>query len=392
MANIRKIEGKDGKSTYQITVSNGRDINGKQIRYYKTYKPSDKMTQRQIEKELNRISIEFEREIELGIALDNRQTFAKYAEYVMALKERTGVKHLTLNRYKSLLAAIMPSIGHIKIADLRPQHLNNLYELLSKDGQNKITGGKLSNKTIVEHHRLISTILSQAEKEMLVSYNVARKATPPKVEKKEPNYFQIDDVAKICDCLKNEPIKFKTATYLLLVTGCRRGEIMGLKWTKVDFEKNQIKIDSNLLYTSEKGIFLDTTKTATSNRIVKLPYETMQLLKEYKVWYLEQRLFAGSDWAKSDFLFTQEDGTPMHPDTLTGWLDKFAKRHGLAHINPHAFRHTMASILYYKGVDSITISKRLGHAKVSTTTDIYSHIMKQADEEAANCISELIFK
>lgn len=87
----------------------------------------------------------------------------------------------------------------------------------------------LSSKTITEYHRLISTVLAQAEKEMLVLFNAASKATPPKLERKEAETFQPEEVQKIRDCLEHEPIKWKTMTHLLLITGCRRGEVMGLK-------------------------------------------------------------------------------------------------------------------------------------------------------------------
>ena len=82
----------------------------------------------------------------------------------------------------------------------------------------------------------------------------------------------------------------------------------------------------------------------------------------------------------------------MHPDSITDWCNKFSIKYNLPHINPHAFRHTMASILYFNGADSISISKRLGHSKVSTTTDIYSHIIKQADEQSAECIADVFLR
>lgn len=82
----------------------------------------------------------------------------------------------------------------------------------------------------------------------------------------------------------------------------------------------------------------------------------------------------------------------MHPDTLNDWLRKFSKRYDLPHINPHAFRHTMTSILYFNNVDSVSISKRLGHSKVSTTADIYSHIMKEADKQSSECIANVILR
>ncbi len=138
-------------------------------------------------------------------------------------------------------------------------------------------------------------------------------------------------------------------------------------------------------------VYEDTTKTSTT-RYIKLPQETMTLLREYRQWYLEEQIKSGDRWQDSGFVFVKDNGEAIHPDSLTDWLSKFAKRHELPHIHPHQFRHTMASLLYFNGLDSITISKRLGHAKVSTTTDIYSHIIKQADERASECIADAVFR
>lgn len=385
MATFRERNG-----SYQIRVSAGYDGSGKQIIRSRTWKPDIKLTAKQTEKELQRQIVEFEKQVQQGYIIDERMTFEKYADYVLKLKERTGSKHRTLTRYKELLLRINPAIGYMKLEEIRPAHLNNFYTALSADGLNKRTGGKLSNKTILEHHRLISTIMTQAEKEMLIPYNPAHKATPPKMEQREVNYFQPEQVAAIRDALETEPLKWKVATHLLLLSGCRRGEIMGLKWAKVDFKGQTIRIDNNLLYAADIGIYEDTPKTATSVRTIRLPAETMQLLREWKLEQTTQRIASGDRWIYTDFLFTQENGTPMHPDSLTDWLAKFSERRGLPHINPHAFRHTMASLLYFNGVDSITISKRLGHAKVSTTTDVYSHIIKEADERAADCLGDII--
>ena len=174
---------------------------------------------------------------------------------------------------------------------------------------------------------------------MLVTYNVASRATPPKIERKEARYFQVKDIENIRNCFENEPIKWKLATHLLLITGCRRGEIMGLKWSKIDFGNNQIKIDTALLYSSDKGVYEDTTKTENV-RFIKIPNETITLIKEYRNWYLELQLKNGLRWNKTDYLFVQDNGKPMNPDSLTNWLAKFSNKYNLPHINPHAFRHT----------------------------------------------------
>lgn len=458
MATIEKITGKGGDS-YRITVSGGFDTSGKRIRHRMTYKPTAGMTARQTEKAVQRAAADFERSIEQGFALDNRQTFAEYAAYVLALKERTGVRATTLDRYRGLLDRINAAIGHIKLADLRPQHLNAFYKNLAEPGlragggsatakmdiaawlkENKTSRAKiaekagispatvgvavkgepiqerkaeaiaqamgkrvtdvftivqddnpLSDKTVLEHHRLISTILTQAEKEMLVPYNAAAKATPPKVEKHDPNYFQPQEIGAILNALEQEPLKWQLITHLMIVTGCRRGEIMGLQWDKVDFERNRVKIDKSLVATKSKGVYLGNTKTSDI-RYLPLPSETMQLLRQHKREQLRLQISNGDRWINTGFVFTQDNGQPMNPDSITGWLKDFSARHGLPHINPHAFRHTVASVLLANGTDIVTVSKQLGHASVNTTENFYSHIIEENKAKASECIADVLLR
>ena len=127
MAHIEKIEGKRGTS-YRFIVSNGFDSSGKRITHKKTWKPPEGMTARQIEKAVQRAAVDFERSIEQGYVADDRQTFAEYAAYVIDLKERTGIKPRTIDNYRKLLPRINQAIGHLKLADIRPQHLNSFYK------------------------------------------------------------------------------------------------------------------------------------------------------------------------------------------------------------------------------------------------------------------------
>lgn len=252
--------------------------------------------------------------------------------------------------------------------------------------------GGLSAKTILEHHRLISTVLDQASREGHIAFSVASKATLPKVQKKEVRYFQPEQVTAIRDALENESIKWKTITHMFLITGARRGEIVGLKWNAVDFQGNRVHICNNVLYSADCGIYEDTPKTSKSDRWVSLPVETMQLSRKYKSWQSMERLRLGAYYQNQDFVFSQDNGKPMHPDSVTGWLDKFSKRHNLPHINPHAFRHTMASMLYFNGMDSVSISRRLGHAQVSTTANIYAHVIEEADQKNADILADVFLK
>lgn len=458
MATIEKRENKSG-TVYRITVATGIDGSGKQVRHRRTWKPDPGMTDRQIKNALRRVVSDFEREIEQGYNTDDNQTFDKYAAYVLSIKETNGKKHRTIESYRDLLKRISPAIGHMKLKDIRPQHLNRFYSELSQPGQ-RYTAGKakpkpglnervkarspshkdfgeqaglsaatidaacrgetvseataqkiaaalstppdtlfvifrdlrpLSSKTILECHRVIHLVLEQAEKEMLVPYNAADKATPPKVVQKEVNYFQPAQVRAILDALESEPLKWKVITHLLIVTGCRRGEIAGLKWSKINLDTGTIRIDSALNYSKTRGIFENATKTADV-RNLRIPSETVELIREYQTWWDALKESTGELWAGTDYLFVQREGKPMDPNSITQWLKGFADRHGLPHINPHAFRHTAASAMTQHRLDPVTVSKRLGHTRVSTTMDIYAHMFEESDTEACEAIADALIR
>ncbi len=458
MATVKKLEGKSGVS-YKITVSNGRDSTGKQIRHYKTWTPPAGMSPTRADKEAQKVAIQFETELEQGFQTDKKWTFTDYANYVIALKESNGAKHNTVRGYRDLLRRIDQVFGNVKLIDLRPQHLNRFYKSLQDSsarlsivkakgkpdlaekikaaGMTREALGKaasvshttvtqacrgeaingekavaiaetlhlpldelfdlsknckpLSNKTVLEYHRFIHTVLNQAEREMLVPYNAAEKASPPSVSRKTPNYFQPEEITAILEALDMVPEKWRVLTHLLIVTGCRRGEIAGLKWDHVDLDHGRLEISVNLCYSKERGIYETTTKTDLT-RFVNIPSETVALLRHYRVAQAELQLVNGDRWHNTGYLFTQDNGEPMNPTSITAWLNKFSKKHGLPHINPHAFRHSVASILIANGTDIVTVSKQLGHSQTSTTSDIYSHVIEEAKAQATECIADIMLR
>lgn len=393
MANIQERRNKDGKLiSFSIRVHRGRGLDGKQLKpFTTTFEVKPTWKEEVARKKAEAFASVFEKECKEGVRADTRQVFASYCDYVINLKEQRGIKHSTAVRYKELTKRIYPQIGHMKLKDIRTDVLNDLYTYLSTENLNK-RGGKLSAKTVIEHHRLISAVLEQAVKECLIPFNVASRAILPKVEKKNVNYFQPDEIYAIREAIETEPLKWKTLIHLLLITGARRGELLGLKWDKIDFENKTLYICNNILYSPDVGVYEDTPKTETSKRHIALPTETIALLKQYKKEQYAEQLRMGIKNCRSGFVFCQYDGKPMHPDSVTDYLKKFSKRNNLPHINPHAFRHTMASMLYYNGVDSVSISKRLGHAQVSTTANIYAHVMEEADKRNAEVLSDIFLK
>ena len=402
-------------------------------------------------KALSRAVSDFEREIEQGYRLDHKQTFAEYADYVINLKESTGTKPRTIERYRALLVRVNRAVGHMKLTDILPQHLNAFYQNLSEEGVRQdgeraflkmdfkewldergisiaemarrtgvsqatlasaISGkaimrpkaervaavmdrplnevfrlekdtSPLSAKTVLEHHRLISTIMTQAEREMLIPFNPAAKATPPKVHRSAPDYYQQDEITRILEALDSAPLKWRTMTYFLIDTGCRRGECCGLKWTDFDFESGIVTIERALLYSTNLGVYEGTTKTGNS-RVLALAPETLEVLQEWKAEQDSMKAAYGDAWTDTGYVFTQDNGERMNPDSLTDWLNKFSRENGLPHIHPHAFRHTAASLMIASGVDLVTAAGELGHASATTTANIYAHRIQEAREKAKN--------
>ena len=458
MATVEKRKKKNGDSVYRITVAAGIDSSGKQIRLRRSWEPPrPNMPPKQLEKALNRAVADFEREIEQGYRIDHRQTFAEYARYVVDIKEKTGTKPRTIERYFSLLDRIDKAIGHMKLSDIRPQQLNAFYNNLAEEGvrlngaracakidiknwlkQNgysitkfakqigiapitlsaaaagenisetsaeviaKGMNGKiesvfeitrdtrpLSAKTILEYHRFISSVFSQAEKEMLIQYNPAAKATPPKVTRNKPDYYQTDTLQLIIETLDKAPLKWRTATYVLIDTGCRRGEAMGLKWDSINLEEGILTIERALLYSPKRGVYESTTKTG-KGRILRIAPETQELLRAWKAEQEVQKKLSGDAWIDSGFVFTRDNGAAMNPDSLTDWLNNFSRLNGLPHIHPHAFRHTAASAMIANGVDLVTAANELGHSSATTTANIYAHQIAEAKAKAENVRAGLL--
>lgn len=450
MASIRRIDGKEGIS-YKITVSMGRDARDRQIRKYKTWKPDKPMTEKQMEKAVQKVAFEFERELSLGFQADNRQTFAEYAEYVYSLREQKGDAKQTLYGVKRYTERANEHIGHMKLTDIRPQHLTKLYQILAEPGANRLperaalvrplqireqrkfardtginrriisnlcTGNRitvsaetarrieqevghgyfeyldnntgLSPGTIRRVHSAISTVFAQAEREMIVTYNPAKRAILPKYNHKEVRSLQPEQVQTVISALEREPIRTRTIITLFLVTGCRRGEIVALKWSNVDMNAGQIKIDSSMAYIS--GQLYDGQTKTKNIRYITLTEETVQLLRKYRLWQIEQRLMLGDQWEPSDYVFTKQFGGALNPNLINSLIARFCKRHGIEHINPHQFRHTAASIMIASGVDVLTVSQMLGHNSPTMTLNVYGHAIDQAKAKAAECVADVILR
>jgi len=248
---------------------------------------------------------------------------------------------------------------------------------------------KLSDKTISEYHRLISSILTVAVQWQVIISNPCERVKPPRVEHKEAVSLEPEQAAELINCLQTEPIKYRTAVMLLLYTGLRRGELCGLEWDDIDINKGIVKINKSVLYSSERGVYEDAPKTQNSNRTITIPSDMIKLLKMYKLEQTNQRLMMGDQWQECGKVFTSENGSVINPDTLSSCFKRFLERNNLPDIHLHNLRHTAATLLIAGGVDIATVSKRLGHSNKTTTLNIYTHAVKSADEAAANTLQDI---
>lgn len=307
-----------------------------------------------------------------------------YAERKLKLK--------TLTRYKEMLSSrIYEAIGHIRISKLGPTHLNKFYKQLeepvlktTKNGE--VITGALSARTIEHHHDLISSILGKAVKWEYIVSNPAQKADPPSVEETERPFLEESQIKEVMVALDKEKLKYQAMILLDIFSGLRRGELMGLEWTDIDFINNAIMINKTSNYTVDAGIYEDTVKTKKSNRTVSMPPFVMKVLREY---YTEQRKYKeekskkGKLIIENDKLFIQHNGNPTHPDTVSKWWPKFLERNHLPHVNFHGLRHSNASIIMALGFDTVTGAGRLGHARKETFLNTYAHMLTTKEKGVA---------
>ena len=158
----------------------------------------------------------------------------------------------------------------------------------------------------------------------------------------------------------------------------------------MDFANCLISIRRTSCYTPDRGTYTDTTKTEQSKRTLKLPQEVMDILCELREFQLRQADIFGDKWVESGRLFTKENGEPLHPNTSYYWLEMVCARKGLPFYGLHSFRHLFASLLVSNGVDIVTVSGVLGHSAVSTTSNIYCHMLEDARVRASDTVASAL--
>ena len=343
-------------------------------------------------KEAEQFKKKIEYEASIGLCIDiSRMTVAEYLDYWLKFHKK-NLEPKTLASYNcEIKNHIKPHLGNLKLIKLAPLHLENYYYFLLEEGKVNLierqdsTGrmkdriekmrkeGKagLSVTTVRYHHRIIHKALNQALKWQMVPRNAADAVEPPKIVKKEIEHMKKDQVNKFIECIKGSPDYPVIAAAIF--TGMRQGELLGLKWENVDFDAGIIHVKEQLQYLPDRGYFFKPPKQH-SVRDIPMPLPLGYILRQVKKEQERLKEIYKTDYQNKDLVFCNLDGQPMDGTGLTKRFQKLLKENGFPKIRFHALRHTFATMCRAAGMEIADIQDLLGHADISTTKNMYTHI------------------
>lgn len=366
-----------GEHTWRLNAPGGTGPDGERKIHRKVVKaPSERAAKK--------LLAEFVAQVQKGVYIEpSKLTLGDLAE--RWLKDgKPDLAPKTRHRYREILDRAIAVMGHLKLEQVKPLHLVEFYNNLREEGVRKDRRkGRLSERTVLHHHRVLCAMFNDAVRWGLIASNPAGKVDAPKPKKAQVAYYDEKQTAALLAALDTAPLQFKAAVLLEIATGLRRGELMGLEWQDVDFDAGTIEVCRASQYLPRKGVFTKDPKTETSKRTIAVPTSVMAVLKQHKAAQAEHRLKVGDLWEGSNRLFTTWRGGPMHPDTITKWFPKFIRDHKLPPITVLGLRHTSATLLIAEGVPLKSVSSRLGHSNINTTANTYAHALRSVDRDAA---------
>lgn len=384
MASIRENQ-KNGKTiSYRFIVCLERDVRGKQIRRYSTWVPPEGLTPAKARKAAERaadeweqaVKAEYQKEKEQGNAyrLPPEQRHDDFTAFInevwLPLQVRNGNdKPTTIVFYQHMANTIINYFDGAILQEISSIDIQKYLTYLRTSYRSKL-GKPLSAKTLRHQYGTLNLIFGYAEKQEMISKNPMRKVDAPKKEKKPVDALTPEQAKHFFAMLSDCPLDFHCILHLLITTGIRRGECLGLKWKDIDEKAGTVKIERSVSYTPESGIVVSTPKTTTSIRTIPIMPSTLQLLQQLKKQRREEN---PNIIIKEAFVFPNKEDAflPRDPSSITRRVKKFTSRIGMESFSPHDLRHSVASLLLSNGADIKSVQALLGHANSSTTLDFY---------------------
>lgn len=325
-------------------------------------------------------------ELEAGVGVASTQTVAEYLEFWLGQIKRDVAPSSHAAYERTIRLDVSPYLGAVRLDRLTSLQVDQAYTQALEDG-------KSINKVRLTHTRLKSALRRAVDWD-LIPRNPCDRARPPRPERMDLDDMRVraltdDEARRLLEALDGQAW---LCSYLALGTGLRRGEVMGLRWQDIDFEAGTIAVRQTVEPGARKGdpLRIGPPKTAAASRRFRAPDRLLQQLRCYRGELAEKRL--GLGLAKvGDYVICWDDGSPYHPRSADDWFRAGRERAGLdSAIRFHDLRHTYATNSLRAGVDITTVSKRLGHASVSITLDVYSHVLPDQQERAAQVADEVL--
>ena len=379
-----------GNEKYRLRVSNGFDSNGKRKYFSKTVSCSSK---REAEKELAK----FITSIEGGCTYSAKKvTLNEFSNQWLETYVKPNLAPTTHQGYEEKLNKhILPYLGNKRLDKIKPLDLDNLYNfLLTKQTNRKDKDGNyktLSPASVHRVHEILSSIFSNALRWDLVPYNPCTKVVQPKYRSTKMTCYDEETSKKLINALlQKAPIKYKCLVILAILTGFRRGELVGLHWNDIDFKNHKISVKRSAYYLSGQPTSEKKPKTDLSTRTIAVPSICFDLLKQWRCEQSKIKLALGKSWKGSENIFTTDYGGIMNPATGPKWFSSFLVKNNFPHIRFHDLRHTFATLLISSNVDVKTVSHKLGHASTNTTLKFYVHDLESTDIASAELLENML--
>lgn len=315
----------------------------------------------------------------------SNEIFSSFIEHWFTTYYQKRIKPTTIAARRSLLEVHLIKenpFSHKPLSKITTEDLDAFYSL-------KIDG-EYSTSTIRKMHQLLNQAFQQAVKWKKISANPVAESTPPSVKSEEMKIWSLDEINSFLKHCKNE--KHYITFLLAIYTGMRRGEVLGLKWSDIDFDKKIINVQRSLGYIPKKEYILTSVKTKTSRRQIPIPEKIVKELLLQKEGQNDLQLRLGEAYQNLDLVICTETGTPQDPRNLIRVFKRLCKSAKVTPIRFHDIRHTHASILISEGVDIVRVAKRLGHANPKITLGIYSHLVPNEDNDVAEIFDEAVQK
>jgi len=371
-----------GPNSWRLKYDVGRDPGtGKRLIRYSTFRG----TKREAQVEMARLITEASGG---NLVEPTKLTVAEYIRSWISVASAIAISPKTAERYRQLIEGqIVPHLGAMILQRLRPAHIASWHATLLTRGRHD--GGALSARTVGHAHRVLHKALEDAVDREIITKNPTGRIAPPKVEAGEVAILSADDVSAVLSALAGSPIF--PHVLILISTGIRRGELMGLQWEDVDLEAGRLRVSRSVETTQTHGLRIKPPKTKSGKRLITLPPTAVQVLPEHRRAQLETRMKLGIGKLRPHHhVFGKLDGAPANPDLITYHWRHLVETKKLPAVTLHALRHSHASALIASGQDVVTVSRRLGHASPTITLSVYAHLFSKTDEASATAIEALL--